>query len=130
MKLACGECGHTVFNAVEQVSAMTPTVIRRLPDGSLEMECSGDAEFIRDMATSVTILYLCQGCDYAYSPDNLGLLEEAESMNPVQGHDEDDKEFSLRKSKFEARELERRKSAKEVFSDPVKRMLRVYRDGR
>jgi hypothetical protein len=58
---------------------MTPTILHKNPDGHIEFEQTGACEFVRDLATSVTVAYICanEDCGFAVAPENLGELKES-----------------------------------------------------
>lgn len=78
MKLKCPNCGNTTWKALEQVSAATECEIIDLGDDGIEVTMDSHTEFIRDMATSVTVAYTCgdEECGYTTAPDRLDSLKE------------------------------------------------------
>lgn len=77
-KMVCGKCGSKGFYALEQVQARYYCEFDEY-DGILTISQSAKGEFIRDMATSVTIAYICTMCEFTVGPDQiLTALKEAE----------------------------------------------------
>lgn len=78
MKLKCPNCGSEGWKAIEQMSAATPCEIIVLDDGGIEIFMDSSTEFIRDMATSVTVAYTCAAdeCGFTTAPDRLDSLKE------------------------------------------------------
>lgn len=77
MKLKCPNCQSTSWKAIEQVSAATPCEIEATDEG-IEITMEASSEFVREMATSVTVAYTCanEECGFTIAPDQLGTLKE------------------------------------------------------
>lgn len=54
-KFCCPTCGSEKWNAIEQISSLTPCEIFR--NGEVEMDSM--AEFVRNDSTSVILAYTC-----------------------------------------------------------------------
>jgi hypothetical protein len=108
--IPCPGCGSTQhWRALEQQQWMTPCDLVRTSTG-IEIEIEPTAETGRDMASAVTVAYVCSanGCQYIVEPDRLNdELKEAsvgEEERPVQQPGESFNEFSNRKGAWDARQ--------------------------
>ena len=75
--VACPKCGSTEWQAVEQISSLTPCVLVAA-SGDIEVVFDARAELSREAATSVITNYLCanEECAMVLYPAGLkGLLE-------------------------------------------------------
>lgn len=133
--IPCPGCGSTQhWRAVEQQSWMTPCDLVRTPTG-IEIEIEPTAETGRDMASAVTVAYVCvaDDCGYSVEPDRLNdELKEAsveEDDRPVQQPGESFNAYSNRKGAWDAKRLERRRNAADAEIEkesPLVKFGRVF----
>lgn len=133
--IPCPGCGSTAhWRAVEQQSWMTPCDLIRTENG-IEIEIEPQAETGRDMASAVTIAYVCiaDGCGYSVESDGLNdALKEAsvpQEDRPVQQPGESFNDFSNRKGAWDAKRLEQERNAADAAVEkesPLVKFGRVF----
>lgn len=132
--IPCPLCGSTShWAACEQQTWITPCDLVSTETG-IEIEITPVAEMRRDMASAITIAYVCTApeCGYGVPAERLNdELKEAsvEEEKPVQQPGESWDDFSERKGHYDAAKVEERKNeadAKLEKESPLVKFGRVF----